>query len=138
MTAIAGFFFGTAIGRYILICVAAIAGFAAYTGYVAHRASAAAQARLIAQQQAATEREHQRREQVLAAAQKRAQEAVDQLAVTETHNANLRNKIGRLSAANDRVGCLDPLGVRRLREIRRQAGGGVGEPPGQPAAAARR
>jgi hypothetical protein len=132
------FFFLTKIGRFILICGVVIAAFSAFTGYVAHHAAASARAKLIAEAQAATEREHQRREQALADAQKQAQESINQLAVTEAHNADLRTKIVRLSAANDRVGCLDPLGVRRLREIGFEAGGGTGKPAGKPAAGARR
>jgi uncharacterized protein HemX len=128
---IAEWLLGSKTGRMLLLVIAGAAAFGLYTWKIKHDAAAQATAAIIAKEQAATAAEHDRREHVLEAAQRQAAATVARLNQSEKHNADLAEKIRRLSAANDRKRCLDRDSARRLRELdsdRQTAGDGTVEP----------
>ncbi len=125
---------GSKIGRQALLALAfliAIAAVYAYAKYRLSEAFAAGHAAAVTEMQAATNAEIQRRDAALATAQRDAQAAVTKLSEGDQKNADLLQRITKLSAAHDRDTCLDAAAAGRLRAIgadRRAAGNGTVKP----------
>jgi uncharacterized protein HemX len=112
---------------YGLLALAVAAGIA----WFVHHERAIGAAKIEAAVKAATEAEHQRRDQVIADARREADQAAERIARQDAKYANLMQQIARLSAAHDRQSCLDRDAIGRLRAIggdRRQAGNGARQP----------
>ncbi len=105
--------------RAVLIGLVALAAFTSFIAYEKHKAVAA----YVAVQEKLTAAESARRQAVIDAARQKAEASAAQAANMEKRNATLKSEIARLSARNDKRGCLDADSVRRLRE--------VGQPPGR-------
>ena len=111
------FIAGCKICRIVLLAAAAALALWLYIGHAKHKAASEARAAAIAEMQAATQREHERRQAVLEQAQAAAQQTAAKLADRERENATLLARIAQASRVRDAVPCLDRAGVDRLRTI---------------------
>lgn len=89
--------------------------------YVRHDAGVAARQRVIAELQAATNAESERRRHVIEDAQAEARQSAERIAVMEKNNARLQVEIARLAAARANVPCLDDDSLRQLNQVGRPA-----------------
>jgi uncharacterized protein HemX len=103
--------------RIVAIALAAAAALLLFIQVEKHKAAAGARAAVIAEQLKLTNQESQRREAVIAAAQRRADAAAANSVQLEKRNATLKADLARLSARVDGRACLDPDVMRRLREL---------------------
>jgi predicted lipid-binding transport protein (Tim44 family) len=111
-------------GVGLVVFLLAAGGLTAFIEVEKHRAVAA----VVAEYEAKTAREHERRRDELVASQKQGELVAAALLKVETHNADQLQVIARLSSRSDARACLDPDLVQRIAEIGRKAGDGT-EPP---------
>jgi hypothetical protein len=108
-----GFLFGTKTGRIILLVIAGLIAFQAYTIHIENKVRHEDAAKL----QAATAAEMKRVTGILADTRAEADSLSAQLVATRSTHERLHDTTVRLSAANDSRPCLDAAAVERLRGI---------------------
>lgn len=95
----------------------ASAGFLGFVSHIKHKAAADARQAAIAEMQAATAAESERRQKVITEAQEAAQAAASKASEMENRHAKLLAEIRRLSPARNAAPCVDRAAVRRLLAI---------------------